>query len=65
MNLTLRERRESCGLTLGDIARRLDVTKSAVCSWEAGRWGIQRKYKERLAKIYGCTVEELMEEVGE
>lgn len=60
--MTLRERRESCGLTIGDIAQRLDVTKSAVCSWEAGRWGMLRKYQERLAKIYGCTVDELMED---
>lgn len=62
--MTLRERREAKGLTVTQVAKKLDVQCGAVCNWEAGRNGIVAKYRKKLAKLYGCTVEELMEGVG-
>lgn len=58
--MTMKERRESCGFTVTEVAKKLDVTPAAVCNWESGHNGIIRKYQNRLAKLYSCTVEELM-----
>lgn len=60
--MTLKERREAAGLTPAQVAKKLDVTASAVYNWEYGYNGIIRKYQKRLARLYGCTVDELMEE---
>lgn len=62
--MTLKERREAAGLTLTQVAKKIDVTVSAVCNWESGYNGIIRKYQKRLARLYGCKVDELMEDVG-
>lgn len=62
--MTLKERREAAGLTTAQVAKKLDVTASAVYNWEYGYNGIIRKYQKRLARLYGCTVDELMEDFG-
>lgn len=58
--MTLRERREKMGLLQEQVARILDVSKTAVCNWERGKNAILPKYQKKLAKLYGCTVEELL-----
>ena len=58
--MSLRDRRIAAGLTQAEVAKKLDVDQSAVCHWEKGRGGPIRKYQKKLAKIYGCTVDELM-----
>lgn len=60
--MTLKERREAAGLTTAQVAKKLDVTASAVYNWEYGYNGIIRKYQKRLARLYGCTVDELLKE---
>lgn len=57
--LTLRERREKMGLLQEQVARILEVSKTAVSNWEKGKNKILPKYQKKLAKLYGCTVEEL------
>ena len=59
--MTLRELRLSAGLMQSEVAKKLNVTIIAVSNWENGKNGISRKYHKKLAKLYGVSVEELME----
>nr|DAZ40847.1 MAG TPA: Helix-turn-helix XRE-family like protein [Caudoviricetes sp.] len=59
--LTLRELRERSGLTRAQVAKKLDVDLSCVTHWELGDWRPLRKYHKKLAKMYGVTVDELLE----
>lgn len=58
--LTLRELREAAGLRQEEVAKKLDVNQAAVSRWECSKNGICRKYHKKLAKLYGCTVDELL-----
>lgn len=58
--MTLKERREQAGLLQTDVARKLKVDQSAVSRWESGSSKPVRKYQKPLAKLYGCTVDELL-----
>ena len=59
--MTLRDIRKEAGLRQEDVAKKLDVDQSTVSFWESGRCNPSRKYHKKLAKLYGCTVEELFE----
>lgn len=56
---TLKELRESKGLSQHDVALKLDVTDVAISRWECGRSNPLRKYRERMASLYGVTVEQI------
>lgn len=58
--MKLKELRESAGLRQEDVAKKLMVDQSTVCKWETGASTPLRKYHKKLAKIYGCTVDELL-----
>lgn len=58
--MTLKERRLSVGLRQVDVAKKLRVDQAAVSKWESGQNTPLRKHKEKLAKLYGCTVDELI-----
>lgn len=58
--MTLREYRESKGLLLRDVAKKLNVTVAAVSQWELGRNNILRKYVAPLAKVYGCSKSDIV-----
>lgn len=60
--MTLKERRLAAGLRQVDVAKKLDVDQAAVSYWESGKWKPARKYRKKLAKLYGTTVNELFEE---
>lgn len=59
MLTSLKELRQSAGLTQEQVAKLLDVDQAAVSNWERGKYAPVRKYKERLAKLYGVSVDEL------
>ena len=63
--MTLKERRLSVGLRQVDVAKKLRVDQAAVSKWESGQNTPLRKHKEKLAKLYGCTVDELLAEEGD
>lgn len=42
-----------------DVAVKLDVTDVAVSRWECGRSNPLRKYQERMAAVYGVSVEDI------
>lgn len=58
--MQIREYRKRAGMTQAELAARMDVDQSAVSLWEAGKTRPLRKMRERLAKVLGCTVEELL-----
>lgn len=61
-NLTLKEYRVNAGLRQSDVAKILDVEQAAVSQWENGKFTPLKKYRAKLAKLYGCTVNELLSE---
>lgn len=56
----LRRLREKANLTQQDVAAALGITRSAVSRWESGRKKPSSGRLLRLAKLYGCTVEDLL-----
>lgn len=63
--MTLREMRENVHLRQEDVARRLNVDQSAVSKWEAGKATPCRKYHNKLAKLYGVSVDDLLSDNNE
>lgn len=62
VKLTLRERRIAAGMTQEQLAKKLDVDQAAVSHWENGKSRPVSKSLKKLARLYKCTVAELMEE---
>lgn len=52
--------RKSAGLTQSDVAKKMKVDQSTVSLWESGKTKPLQKCRKKLAKVLGCTVEELM-----
>lgn len=63
--MALRELRERANLRQVDVARKLSVDQAAVSKWENGVNPPLPKYRKRLAKLYGCTVDELLKPDGD
>ena len=63
--MTLKELREKAGLRQMDVSKRMDIDQTAVSHWESGKFRPSRKYHKKLAKLYGCTVEELVQAIPE
>lgn len=55
----LRQKRESLGLTLKDVSRKIGVHFTTISDWELGRKEPRPKNKIKIATLYGCEVEEL------
>lgn len=58
----LRQMREKAGLTQGDLADKLDVSRPAVSSWESGKIRPRLNKLQQLADLFGTTVADLMGE---
>lgn len=58
--MPMRELRERSGLTRAQVAKKLNVDLSCVAHWELGDWRPGRKFHKKLARLYGCTVDELL-----
>lgn len=54
--------RKKTGLTQMQVAKELGVTDAAVCQWERGDTMPTAKRLTEIAKLYGCTVDELLKE---
>lgn len=57
--LMLKELRKSKGLTQGELATKLGVTKQIVSNWEREITPINLEYAIKVAKILECTLDEL------
>lgn len=63
--MTLKERRQNAGLRQIDVAQRLEVDQTAVSRWETGESKPVKKYREKLAVLYGCSADDLLREETE
>lgn len=61
---TLRAARRSRGLTQGQLAVRLGLTRQAISKWEQGQSQPDLGNLRQLAEMYGCTVDELLNPSG-
>ena len=62
--MTIKERRLHAGLTQTDVAVHLDINQSTVSRWEKGETKPVREYRARLAELYNCTVDELLDSLA-
>lgn len=60
--MRLRELRERAGLRQADVGKKLCVDQTTVCKWESGLSKPLKKYRKKLARLYGCTVDDLFKE---
>ena len=58
-----KEARVSSGLTQKETAKALGVSRATVAMWEAGKSNPTAEKLPALAKLYGCTVDELLRDV--
>lgn len=62
--MTLRELRLRSLLKQEEVAKKLNVDQSAVSNWENGKANPLRKYRKKLAKLYGVTEDALETAIG-
>lgn len=54
--------REKAGLSVRQVMEALNVSDAAVYFWETGANAPSTKKLPDIAKLYGCTVDELLKE---
>ena len=60
MTVNIKEAREKAGLTQQDLANELGVGQSTVAMWETQKSLPRTDKLPALAKIIGCTIDELL-----
>lgn len=60
MTVNIKEVREKAGLTQQDLANELGVGQSTVAMWETQKSLPRTDKLPALAKILGCTIDELL-----
>lgn len=60
--MNIKKLRLKAGLTQSQLAKKMNVDQAAVSRWESGETKPLRKCHKKLAKVLGCTVDELLEE---
>ena len=60
--MNIKNLRLKAGLTQVELAKKMHVDQAAVSRWESGETKPLRKNHKRLAKVLGCTVDELLKE---
>lgn len=64
-NKTLRKMRLMAGLTQIAAATELGVDQTAISQWESGETLPKLERIPAIAKLYGCTIQELLSEDDE
>lgn len=59
--MTIREVRKQRGITQVMLAKKLNVTQSAVARWESGEHPPLKKYHKALCRVLGVSANELDE----
>lgn len=62
--MALKEMRKKAGLTAKDVATAVGVSFQNVYNWEAGSYLPRAGQLSTLAKLYGCTVDDLLSPAG-
>lgn len=52
--------RKKAGLTQAEVAENLKIAPAAVCQWEKGKTTPETNRLLDIAKLYNCTVDELL-----
>ena len=60
--MNIKKLRLAAGLTQEQLAKKVDVDQSAVSLWEAGKAKPLRKIHKKLAKVLGCSIDDLLKE---
>ena len=58
---TLKHLRKQAGLKQYYVAYKFGVSQQAVAKWEASKSKPTQKHLDKLAKLYGCSAEDIME----
>ncbi|WP_440991428.1 helix-turn-helix transcriptional regulator [Haloarchaeobius baliensis] len=61
MTNRVRERREARGMTQGELAAAVDVTRQSINAIERGRYDPSLELALKLAEEFDCSVEQLFE----
>lgn len=60
--MRLIERREALGLTQKQVASYVGADQSQISNYEKGDYKPKYAVAKKLAELYGCTVDEIMED---
>lgn len=60
--MTIKRIREKTGISQEELAKQLEVTQGAVSQWEAGKAKPRTDKLPILAKIFNCSVDDLLKE---
>lgn len=60
--MNLKERRASAGLTQDAVASALNIQRTTVSMWESGKSSPTADRLPALAKLYGCTIDDLFDQ---
>lgn len=55
--MTLEAFRKERGMTQRELADRLEVDQAAISHWENKKYTPQRKYRKKIAKLMGVSLE--------
>ncbi|NJD18633.1 MAG: helix-turn-helix transcriptional regulator [Gemmatimonadetes bacterium] len=61
MNNRVREKRQTLGMTQGDLAAAVGVSRQSINSIERERYIPSLPLALRFARVFGCTVDELFQ----
>ena len=57
--------RENAGYTQSEVAKILNLTQGAISQWESGICNPEYKYLPDLAKMYRCTLEDIIKAINQ
>lgn len=57
--MKIKELRVSAGLTQAQLAKKMNVDQSCVSLWDREKTNPAKKLHKKLAKVLGCSVDEL------
>ena len=60
--MSFRDARVKAGLSVAEVMEALKVSDAAVYQWETGKNTPKGKRLPEVAKLYGCTIDELLKE---
>ena len=60
-----KEARKKAGLTMMEAGKRIGVSDAAIAQWESGYTMPTAKRLPEVARVYGCTVDELLRSENE
>lgn len=58
--LKIKELREKTGMTQQQLSEKLNVSRTTITNWELGTCSPNPTYLVKLARVFGCTTDELL-----